>query len=172
MAAHRLPHLLSQYQTGTRTRAHCSSLLLRTASPHQHLALHLTHNTQLTSLPSHLHLTSHPDRVSSALLPFCLRFLACLSQGSMRIWGFLGTESYPPTCRQSVPPQPPFRHSVPPQPPLGHGVRPQPQGALPPPLGQSVIQARRPTFADFDRRQSPPPHPTFPAAVPHVQSPP
>ena len=53
MVVHRLVHL---FQTGTRTQAHCRSLPLRTASLHQHLALHRTHNIQLISLPCHHHL--------------------------------------------------------------------------------------------------------------------
>ena len=87
--------------------------------------------------------------------------------------GFLGTEGYAQTRRQSVPlqppwqsvpPQPPFGQSVPPHPPSGQGVPPQPQGALPPPLGQSALQARLPTSADLDlRRQGP-------AAISPVQS--
>ena len=89
--------------------------------------------------------------------------------------GFLGTESYPPTRRQSVPPQPPwqsvppqppFGQSVPPHPPSGHGVPPQPQGALPPSLGQSALQGRLPTMADLDLRRQ------RPAAISPVQSPP
>ena len=127
---------------------------------------HTQYCIQLTSLPSHLHLISHPDRVSSPLLPFCLRFLACLSQGNMRIREFLGTESYPPTCRQSVPPQALFGQSAPPQLPSGQGVPPQPWGAQPPPLGQSVPGPRLPTMVDLDLRRQ------RPAAVSPVQSPP
>ena len=97
--------------------------------------------------------------------------------------GFLGTESYPPIRRQSLPPQPPWGQNVPPQPPLGQSVPPQPplgqslppqsrsgQGALLPPLGQNEFTPQLPTFADLDRQQPPPPRPTFPAAP--VQSPP
>ena len=88
--------------------------------------------------------------------------------------GFLGTESYPQTRRQSVPPQPPwqsvppqppFGQSVPPHPPSGQSVSSQPQGALRPSLGQSGLQGRLPTFADLDLRQRP-------AAISPVQSPP
>ena len=121
-----------------------------------------THKPTLPPPPSS---SPRSDRVSSPLLPFCLRFLACLSQGSMRIGEFLGTESYPP-CRQSVPPQPLLGQSAPPQPPSGQGVPPQPWGAQPPPLGQSVPGPRLPTMADLDLRRQ------RPAAVSPVQSPP